>query len=345
MAYEPRNLDVTANLPSLDSMIEAQKNRVNLGAALGGAVQEGVGAYQQAKNFNVQRALQQAEASKATAEAGFYGRKENLVPLGSLTPEEQKSLGDSVQVDPITGQRGVPNSAVLAARQSAITSLTQSKNQAEVEAKQRELDLAQQLNEQKQAYLELQQKIGPAAQKRESLTAAAETGKSAKPGLVENLVGAVTSRFAPSLTSTLAPAYQAQQTGLAAQTQLLKGQMAPPDVTSTATKQTGVPRATAPLAPTQTVTPASPSPAVQGHTNYPLSMPPAQVGPIPDKSPTFMAEQPVNTGSAMPQTTPASAAAVPGKTPVSVYTQEDYDALKDGDPYIDAQGMKIKGAK
>jgi len=330
MAYTPRDIDTTRGLPSFDQMVAAYKAK----NALAPALEAGVQGYQAQKQFNLQQALSQTEQAKNVAEAGYYGRKEDLVPLATLTPDEQKQLGNSVQVDPITGQHGVPVSSVLAARQTALTQSESEKVAIQAEALKERTDLAQQLADTRQQLADYTATHGGAALKQAGLTTAAETGKSAKPGLVESLVGAVTSRLAPSLTSTLAPEYQAQQTGLAAQSKLA-GQggatpsyplNSPPSPNSPATPN-GIPARSYPLSPTQSVTQASPSPADQGLTNQPLA-------PSPTAPPNTM-------GNSQPNSAPPRA--VGGKQPVPVYTQQDYDALPAGTPYVDSEGQKIKG--
>ena len=263
MAYTPREIDSTKGLPEFDQMVAAFKTR----NALGPALEAGVQGYETQKQFNLKQALQQTEQKKNVAEAGYYGRKEDLVPLGSLTPDEQKNLGGSVQVDPITQQRGVPVSAVMAARQSAVTQSEQARLEEQTRHNKETADLTSQLNDIRQQNLDLQAKLGPAAIAAKGLETSAETGKGAKPGIIESLVGAVTNAVAPKYTSTVAPEYVAQQAGLAAQQKLNQQGGAIPPNPFAPTTPNGIPHRDYPLSPTQTVTPASPSPTNQGLTN------------------------------------------------------------------------------
>lgn len=332
MAYEPKDLNVTQGLPDFNQMVEAQKNRVNLGQAL----QTGVNEYQQARNFSVKRALEKAEAQKATSEAGFYGRKENLVPLSSLTPDEQKTYADAVQVDPVTGVRGIPTSNLLAGRNSALTALAEEKNKLEAQHLKTEADLGQQLADVKQQMADVTAAHGKAALHTAGLQTVAETGSKAKPGLIEQLVGMTAQglkNVAPGVSgalTSLSPGYTAQQTGLKAQQQLV-GQPAPGDVNSNASSApNGIPKVNYPLSPKATVTQAPP--------------PPTAVTPTSDVAGSLPAAQPLDLGTSRPST--ASPTSINGQRPVPVYSQEDYDALPDGSMYVDSSGQqKIKGNK
>jgi hypothetical protein len=338
MAYTPREIDATRGLPNFDQMVQAAQSRNTLGQTINQGVQDVTNAQQ----FQVKKQLAQTEAAKNQAEAGYYGRKESLVDINTLPPEMQKQAASSVQVDPVTGQRGIPVSSMKSIYDNVNADLKQqladTASKAQSALAQKDTDIAkvnQQLADEKAAH-------GKAALASAGLQTAAETGSKAKPGTMEDIDGAITNKFATSLTSTLAPGYQAQQTGLAAQKQLV-GQSAPQ-----VPQSNGIPRTNAPLTPTSTFTPAPPPPTSNpqyplGGAPNPASMPPAQVGPIPDKANTFQAMSPVNTGTPQPQSTPA--VPVGGQKPVPVYTQEDYDALPQGAVYVDSEGQKVKGQK